>query len=247
MIAAGQQRRPGRRAHGRRMKPVVGNSFLDDPVHRRGLHLAAERRRKPWACVVDKHDQDVRRVGRKPARRHPLFVDRLLHRSAGDAGRGRGWEWKGLLLFRFVLGVSHPSPPRVCEQRPRRSISAPPAVKIASFTCRDVAAGHWRRKRETRLPTGTLPPTRTLPAFRPLETVATRSATDRARGPKADLPYPSVKVRWRVRSGIRVRGLCEQSAGHAVVVASWSRLGRRCSIGLLCVPVNGGLLAASLK
>ena len=111
MIAAGQQRRPGRRAHGRRMEPVVGNSFLDDAVHRRGLHFAAERRRKAGARIVDENDQNVRRVGRKPARRHPLLVDRLLHRSPGNAGRGRRREWKGLLLFGFVLRVSHLSSP----------------------------------------------------------------------------------------------------------------------------------------
>ena len=107
VIATGQQRRPSRRAHGRRMEPVVGNSFLDDAVHRRGLHFAAERRRKCRPRIVDENDQNVRRVGRKPTRRHPLLIDQLLHRAPGDAGRGRWRERKGLLLFGFVLRVSH--------------------------------------------------------------------------------------------------------------------------------------------
>ena len=118
MIAAGQQRRPGRRAHGRRVEPVVGDSFLDDAIHRRGLHLAAERRRKGGTRIVDQHDQNVRRIGRKPARRHPLLVDRLLHRAPGNAGRGRRREWKGLLLFRVCPSGQPSIPPRVCERRP---------------------------------------------------------------------------------------------------------------------------------
>ena len=130
MITASQKRSPGWRTHGRRMKPVVGDPFFDDSVHRRGLHLAAERRRKAGTRIVDQNDQYVRRICREPARRHPLLVDRFLHRTPSNAGRGRRRERKGLLLFEFFLRVSHPSLPVVCDRRPRLSINAPPELAL---------------------------------------------------------------------------------------------------------------------
>ena len=68
MNAPGQQRRPGRRAHRRGVEAVVRDPLLDDAIHRRGVHFTAERRRQGGSGVVDEHDENVRRVGRKPAR-----------------------------------------------------------------------------------------------------------------------------------------------------------------------------------
>ena len=117
------------------MEPVVGDAFVDDAVHRRGLHLAAERRRKGGPRIVDENDQNVRRIGRKPARRHALLVDRLLHRAPGDAGRRRRRERKGLLFFRFIFRVSHPSSPILTNgtRCAHASISAddPTAIRAA--------------------------------------------------------------------------------------------------------------------
>ncbi len=157
VIAAGQQRRPGRRAHGRCVESIVGNPFLDDAVHRRGFNLASERRRKAGARVVDENDQNVRRVGRKPARRRPLLTDRLLHRAPSNAGRGRRREGKGLLLFRFVLRVSHPFSPSLCERgrcaqsarmiTPANPHRSQPQVNLSTHrkTRTAIPTSRWRR------------------------------------------------------------------------------------------------------
>ena len=108
MIAAGQQRRPGGRAHRRGVEAVVRDPFINNAIHRRGLDLATERGRQSGAGVVDQHDENVRRVGGKPPRRRPWLIDRLLHRAPGDAGRGCGWKRQGILLLQFCLYLSDP-------------------------------------------------------------------------------------------------------------------------------------------
>ena len=85
------------------MEAVVGDPFLDDAVHRRGLDFAAEGGRQAGAGVVDQHDEDVRRIGGKPARLNAPLVDRFLHRAAGDARRRRRWERQGILLDCFFV------------------------------------------------------------------------------------------------------------------------------------------------
>ena len=65
-VAAGEQRRPGRRADGRDMEAVVADTALGHPGVVRGLDRAAERARVAEAGVVDEHEQDVRRtIGRR--------------------------------------------------------------------------------------------------------------------------------------------------------------------------------------
>jgi len=91
MIAAGQQGCPCRRAHSRGVEAVVRDPLLDDAVHRRSMDLATERGGQGGPCVVNQYDENVRRIGWKPARRNPLFVNRLLHRAPSDTGR---WRWR---------------------------------------------------------------------------------------------------------------------------------------------------------
>ena len=89
VIAPGQQRRPRRRTHRGGVEPVVANAFRADPVHRRGTHLAAERRRQTRPGVVDQHDHDIRRILMQPRRSDALRVGGLLQGAAGDARRRR--------------------------------------------------------------------------------------------------------------------------------------------------------------
>ena len=103
MVAPGQQRGTSRRAHRRRVKPVVGDPLPDDPIHRRRLDLATERRRVAGATVVDHHDQDVRSIVRQPTRRHTRLVTRLLHGAPRDTRRRRRRKRKRLLLFHYSI------------------------------------------------------------------------------------------------------------------------------------------------
>ena len=87
VVAAGQQSGPGRRADRGHMEAVIREALLADARHRRRRDRAAERRRVAEACVVDQHEQHVRRAVRR-RRRHvdrPIGdgrVDRAPHRAA---------------------------------------------------------------------------------------------------------------------------------------------------------------------
>ncbi len=84
------------------MKPVVRNSLADDAIHRWGVDLSTEGGRLARATIVDHHDQNVRSIFRKSARRHPLAVHRLLHSAAGNTGRRCRRKRKRLLFFHAV-------------------------------------------------------------------------------------------------------------------------------------------------
>ena len=61
VVAAGQQRCPGRRAERRDVEPVVAQPVLREPRVVRGLDRTAEGARIPEASVVDEDQEDVRR------------------------------------------------------------------------------------------------------------------------------------------------------------------------------------------
>lgn len=76
------------------------------------------------ARIVDENDQNVGRVGRKPARCHPLLIDRLLHGSPGNAGRERRLEWKDSCLSGLSFGSAIYPPPGLCVRCRLRSNGA---------------------------------------------------------------------------------------------------------------------------
>ena len=84
MVAPGEQRRPGRRAHRRHMEGVVRQAHLFDPLQRRRADLAAVRLRATEPGVVDKDEEHIGRVfGRLRAGDEAPVRNRLVHR-AGD-------------------------------------------------------------------------------------------------------------------------------------------------------------------
>lgn len=90
MVAPGQQRRAGRRAHRRDMEAVVGQPILRHPSQRRGPDGAAKGIRAAEPGVIDQHDQHVRGiVGRAGAGDDGPVADRLRggapHRAAEAA------------------------------------------------------------------------------------------------------------------------------------------------------------------
>ena len=87
VIAPGEQRRPRRRTHRGGVEPVVAHPLRADPVHRRGTHLTAERRRQPWAGVIDQNDHNIGRILMQPRRSDTLGIRGLLQSSPGDARR----------------------------------------------------------------------------------------------------------------------------------------------------------------
>ncbi len=68
VVAASQQRRPGGRAERSRMKAVVLEAMGGQPLGRRRVDGAAKCAGRGEAGVVDQHDQDVGRAGRRPQR-----------------------------------------------------------------------------------------------------------------------------------------------------------------------------------
>ena len=62
VVAAGQQRRPGRRTQRGHVEAVVADASAGHPGQVRRLDRPAERRRLPETGVVDQHQQDVRRA-----------------------------------------------------------------------------------------------------------------------------------------------------------------------------------------
>ena len=116
MVASGQQRRAGRRAHRGGVEAVEGDAALVDAVERRRVDLAAIGARQRRPDIVEEHDEDVRRIGRKSTHRGTRAVDQFLHRS--------GWRccptaWAGR--------AGPPAPPPNPEaprpkQRPLRSV-----------------------------------------------------------------------------------------------------------------------------
>ena len=107
VIAAGQQSRPSGRTHRRGVKTVVRDPFVDHAIHRRSLDFTSERGGQAWTRVVDQHDKNIRCVGWKPPRLHPLLVDRLLHRSPSGTGRWRRGKRQGILSFRLIFRIGH--------------------------------------------------------------------------------------------------------------------------------------------
>ena len=103
MIPAGQYGRPCGRAHGRSVEAVERDSSHRDAVHCPGLDFAPEGGRQAGTCVVDQHDEDVRRIRGKPAGFDARLVDRFLHRAARDARRRGRWERKRILPHYFVV------------------------------------------------------------------------------------------------------------------------------------------------
>src|SRR5262245_31514304 len=69
------------------MKAVVSNAGFANPLHRRRVHIAAERARQTRARVVDEHDENVGRAGGQTAGLHPAAIDRMLLGPPGDACR----------------------------------------------------------------------------------------------------------------------------------------------------------------
>ena len=65
VVAAGQQRRPGRRAQRRHMEPVVPDTLVSDPGHAGRGDRAAERARLAEARIIDQHQQHVGRPLRR--------------------------------------------------------------------------------------------------------------------------------------------------------------------------------------
>jgi hypothetical protein len=117
----------------------LGRAAVDNAVDSSGFALRCRTSPEGGARIVDESDQNVWRLGRKPAR-PPMLIDRLLHRSPGNAGRGRWREWKGLLPLRSVLRVSHSSSPGLCVRRCQRSNGAVDLGSIrAAITYRHLA------------------------------------------------------------------------------------------------------------
>ena len=87
VVAAGQQRRPGRRAQRRHMEPVVPDTLLSDPGHGGRGDRAAERTRLTKTRIIDQHQQHIRRALR---RRHmpdqapvrPRTLQRPVHHTS---------------------------------------------------------------------------------------------------------------------------------------------------------------------
>ena len=65
VVAAGEQRRPGRRAQRRHMEPVVPDTLLSDPGHGGRGDRAAERTRLTKTRIIDQHQQHIRRPLRR--------------------------------------------------------------------------------------------------------------------------------------------------------------------------------------
>ena len=68
VVAAREQRLAGRRAQRRRVEAVELQPSGRQPLRRRALHRATERRRRAEPDVVEQHDQHVRRPRRRPQR-----------------------------------------------------------------------------------------------------------------------------------------------------------------------------------
>ena len=90
VVAAGQQRRPRGRAHGRGVKAVEGDTHLRHAIERRRVDLAAVGRGRARPHVVHQDDEDVRRAVGQPLRLDAFLVDGILHRQPrGGGGRRR--------------------------------------------------------------------------------------------------------------------------------------------------------------
>jgi hypothetical protein len=74
MVSSGQQRRPRRRAHRGRVKPVIGNPFGADSIHGVGACFTTERRRRARTRVIDQDDDDVGGAVGKPAWNDALCI-----------------------------------------------------------------------------------------------------------------------------------------------------------------------------
>ncbi len=94
VVAAGEQRRPRRRADRRRVERVVGDALVREAAQRRRVHLAAERRRLAEADVVEQDDQHVRRAGLQVVRLRASLVDGILQARCGLARRRHRREGK---------------------------------------------------------------------------------------------------------------------------------------------------------
>ena len=90
VVAAGEHRRPGRRAQCGHMEAVIGQPSLGDPRHGRRIDRAAEGARVAEPGIVDQHQQHVRRVvGRRRGHVDGPVGLRLRQRAADRAPEGR--------------------------------------------------------------------------------------------------------------------------------------------------------------
>ena len=69
VVAAGQQRLPGRRAQSGGVEPAVAQPAIGQPLRRRRVDRPAEYARGPEPDVIKQHHQHVRRPCRRPQRR----------------------------------------------------------------------------------------------------------------------------------------------------------------------------------
>ena len=111
VVAPGQQRGAGGRAHRRGVKTVVGNAHLRDAIERRRVDLAAVGRRRGRPHVVHQDDQDVRCALGQPLRLDALLVDGILRSSAlpwrpdGVGGNGR-ISWADAAVANIMLRMA---------------------------------------------------------------------------------------------------------------------------------------------
>ena len=117
VVAAGEQRSAGRRAHRRHVEPVVGQAHLLHAREVRRADPAAEGVRGAEAGVVDQDEEDVRRaVGRLRAGDHRPVAHGLVDRAAGrpaevPVGNREHRAVRGELAHRLREGIlerAHP-------------------------------------------------------------------------------------------------------------------------------------------
>ena len=91
VVAAGQERGPGRRAQGGRVELVVGDALRGHPVQGRRRDRTTERARRPEPDVVVHHDDDVRGTVRRQVDLRPrrCGVGRQLGDRAPERAVGR--------------------------------------------------------------------------------------------------------------------------------------------------------------
>ena len=115
VVAAGEQRRPGRRAQRRRVKARVLQPLRREPLEVRRPARAAERTRGAEADVVDQHHQDVRGALRRP-QRHDRRIRRVrvlgvIRRQPGRRDVGNRQRMPAMSLRR----ISHRNASRVAS------------------------------------------------------------------------------------------------------------------------------------
>ena len=110
VVAAGQQRLPGRRAQRGGVEPGVAQPAVGQPLRHRGVDRAAEHAGGAEAHVVEQDHQDVRRAGRRPQRRdrreRRLRVPGVVRGQPGPGPVGHGQGGAGEIVMR-----GHRAPP----------------------------------------------------------------------------------------------------------------------------------------